>query len=56
MDNVSQNVGVRRGGGDGCFFFDVRTAALEGCFLGVTVLPLDLELRLGGDLGLLTGI
>jgi hypothetical protein len=44
MESVSQNVGVRLGGGDGCFFFDDLAADLLGCFLDVTVLPLEVRL------------
>ena len=51
MDSVSQNVGVRAGG---CFFLDERETGFEDRFFVAAFVPF--EPRLGGDLGLLTGI
>ena len=54
MESDPQNVGPRWGAGGGCFLFDDRAAGLEGFFEKEAFLPL--EPRLGGDLGLLTGM
>jgi hypothetical protein len=54
MESACQNVGVRTGGTEGCFFLEVRATGLEGRFFGVAFLPL--EPLLEGDLGLLTGM
>jgi hypothetical protein len=54
MESDCQNVGVRTGGADGCFFLEVRAAGLEDRFFEVVFLPF--EPLLEGDLGFLTGM